>query len=58
MRAMTGVGPNEEKMVTRAALARMGADQILVKTLTTTPLIRRKLTPVTQRDIASNFKES
>lgn len=56
IRTLTGFDPVEEKMITPAALERMGADKKVVKAMTTTPRIGRKLEPVTEKDIAKMFK--
>ena len=54
--AMTGIDPVEEKLVTPAALERMGANKEVVKAITTTPRIGRKLEPVSENTIAKLFK--
>jgi len=56
IKTMTGFDPVEEKMVTPAALERMGADKDLVKAMTKTPMIGRKLKPVTDKTIAKLFE--
>ncbi len=56
IKAMTGFDPVEEKLITPAALERMGADKDLVKAITKTPMIGRKLAPVTEKTIAKMFE--
>lgn len=54
--ALTGVDPYEKKVVTPAELERRGANPDMVKALTYTPTVGRKLAPVTKNAISKMFK--
>jgi hypothetical protein len=53
--AVTGVDPVEEKLCTPAELERRGVSKDVVKAMTTTPSIGRKLAPVAENNIAKLF---